>query len=223
MPREIRDRVYHYFQEPELTVGTLNAYTRYKDMIPHWYCPTFVGLDFARECAQIHYEETTFLLDEINLTGVYGSLAADHYGLDIDPMTFIRSCRVDFSTDHVPCGIISDELLSCGTAAAELLSLKHRSTMVEFVIDLAVCGEVQRLLVLTTSLEPLQLLLQQFKAQQLAFRVLTRTATDEPRKDWREITDLWDLAPEILLAKVRTWHKCLGTFELLSNYMTLRS
>jgi hypothetical protein len=77
--------------------------------------------------------------------------------------------------------------------------------------------------VLTTSLESLQLLLQQFKAQQLAFRVLTRTATDEPRKDWRDITDLWDSSPEILLAKVRTWHTCLGTFELLSDYMALRS
>jgi hypothetical protein len=72
MPREIRDQVYFFLQSglpqsdtwlhPQLSNRPYWNYPQAS--IPHWLSPVIVGVDFARECAQTYYEETTLVFTE---------------------------------------------------------------------------------------------------------------------------------------------------------------
>ncbi|KAF1938233.1 hypothetical protein EJ02DRAFT_458065 [Clathrospora elynae] len=61
LPRELRDRVCAFMQEPASNLADFFYYAppgRYgvqlaSRYIPHWVSPAFVGQDFARECAQV--------------------------------------------------------------------------------------------------------------------------------------------------------------------------
>jgi hypothetical protein len=155
MPREIRDRVYSFLREPELQLGTLLGYTEGgKDEIPHWFCPAFVGLDFARECAQIHYEETTFLFHEdVDFSDIYSSLNTDHYALGLEPSSYIRSCRVVLDAESLSWIFSIKEFEKCKQEMEGLLSLKHRCATVEFGVDMETWAETPRLFTLALSVQ----------------------------------------------------------------------
>jgi hypothetical protein len=130
---------------------------------------------------------------------------------------------VQNSLTYLGCAFQHFKLKRLATEVDGLLLLKHPSATVEFVINMEARVVVQKLLILTILLQVLHSLLYSFKNRKLGFRVLVRSDTDEPRKMWREITDMWPLSPKILWAKARKWYRCLGTYGLGLCYMEMKS
>lgn len=97
MPRELRDHVYRALirslPTPFCNVPSSNAVGPEfaKD---HWLNAEFVGPDFARESAEIYYEEITFsFVHTMDIRKIHGLLGEDMFGYGIVPADHIRACE----------------------------------------------------------------------------------------------------------------------------------
>ena len=83
-----------------------------------------MGSGFARECAQTHLEQSTFIFDRTNINKIKACLETDIFGSELNPATHIRRYRA------VMCREVKDQLDQLGA----LCSLKRASSTVDFII-----------------------------------------------------------------------------------------
>jgi hypothetical protein len=138
LPREICDRVYFFNLKREQYLIALRVSTssQYRKTMPHWFQPAFVGKEVARECAQILYEQSSFVIEHHDVLAFHRWLDIDHYSLGIGPTAYIRSIYIELSLDYVPNAFDLGEMDRRKKQLASLLKLKQRSAVVEFFINL---------------------------------------------------------------------------------------
>jgi hypothetical protein len=199
MPREIRDRIYFFLRlstvdwegdlyDRHYPFANPTGYCEYRRKDVHllkatysWLSPCIVGHDFARECAQIHYEETTLVLHKSNFPHIKDLLETDLSGVDIRPADHIRHVQVHLNARDLHHPVDKGGLDGLGT-------LKQAAATVDFIISMRFCsGGVRALCTLVQYSKVFYPLMLDLKER----KIHSRVRMDYHSDCQRDITSLW--------------------------------
>jgi len=196
-----------------------------------------VGFRFAHECAQIHFEQSTFILYNIDMMQTLFHLEKDILGLEINPAKHIRRYRVVMYSDCDD-NLIAREVKGQQDELEALCSLKRASSTVDFIIILHSSWEEQeipvpvRLHALLTDMTHLVLIIFNLKRRKESFTMKIKEFENACTADDRDITGIWhgihgasnqqnsslsshsynenDENGEALMQRLKNWKNALG-------------
>lgn len=98
MPREIRDMVYTLLVVTRGIIIEVPKITPWKlsDTKEHWLFAEFLGSDFARECTEIHYENSQYSFYRLAYEVIPQYLTTDIWGNGVIPADHLRIVSVNF-------------------------------------------------------------------------------------------------------------------------------
>jgi hypothetical protein len=224
MPREIRDQVYTLLfdsmSDRLKTQSRITSSDPYSRLGAHWLFSDFVGLDFARECVEICYEQTNFVFANDANWDLREQLGTDIFGYGVVPSHHIRSCQFNLVDDEEKEPDISGRHLDTDEYTLMIdafLELKQRSAQVHYKIETFDPCEVRRLAWLISNVRLLAPLLHRHKEEGAIFEVFVAPENMELKEKWREITFLWDISPQALMEKLREWSKAIGMIQKVEH------